>query len=341
MMNKNGEVISNVFNDKNINKDERYMFLMFISMMEEAKEEITISIRTLMSSFQTKCKKKVVGILKSLELKGYIKIIKSIGKTNKYKVIKNYVNNIINNFDHSKKEDQYSNESCNTGDFYSQNNSNTKKPGNDISSGNLGTSSNISSGNLDTSIYLGSGNLDTGSNITGACNDTGSYIEPSYNCYEEYAGHEENSGFDTGLFCLEDYYNLNNTRLNNYNLNNINKKNNNNIYNNNLYLNIFNTWNEAGVNKEKILYPSIKSAIEYALNFYQEDEIISAIRNYSEIYYSDYYYDHNWSLERFLRKENGVKRFLNSGDIWRNYSRKLEKEREEEKFKINIEDYID
>ncbi len=320
-MNKNGEVISNVFNDKNINKDERYMFLMFISMMEEAKEEITISIRTLMSSFQTKCKKKVVVILKSLELKGYIKIIKSIGKTNKYKVIKNYVNASVNNFDHSNKEDQYSNESCNAGDFYSQNTSNTTEPGDDIPSGYLDTSNN-----------LGSGNLDTGSNITGACNDTGSYIEPSYNCYEEYAEHEENNGFNTSLFCSEDYYNLNN----------INKKNNNNIYiNNNLYLNIFNTWNEAGVNKEKILYPSIKSAIEYALNFYEEDEIISAIRNYSEIYYSDYYYDHNWSLERFLRKENGVKRFLNSGDIWRNYSRKLEKEREEEKFKINIEDYID
>ncbi len=314
-MNNKGEVISNVFNDKNINKDERYMFLMFISMMEEAKEEITISIRTLMSSFQTKCKKKILEILKSLEHKGYIEIIKSIGKTNKYKVIKNYVNTIINNFDYSKKGDQYSNESCHTGDFYSQNTSNTKEPGNDITSGNLDTGNNISSGNLDTSIYLGSGNLDTSSKITGACNDTGSYIEPSYNCYEEYAGYEENSGFDTGLFCLEDYYNLNNTRLNN--------------------------WNEAGVNKEKILYPSIKSAIEYALNFYEEDEIISAIRNYSEIYYSDYYYDHNWSLERFLRKENGVKRFLNSGDIWRNYSRKLEKEREEEKFKINIEDYID
>ena len=31
-MNTNGQVISNVFNDKNINKDERYMFLMFISI---------------------------------------------------------------------------------------------------------------------------------------------------------------------------------------------------------------------------------------------------------------------------------------------------------------------
>ena len=322
-MNTNGEFISNVFNDKNINKDERYMFLMFISMIEEANEEIAISIRTLMDSFQTKCKKKVLEILKSLEHKGYIEIIKSIGKTNKYKVIKSYFNAIVNNFDHIKEEDQYSNESCHTGDFYSKNTSVIMKPGNDITSGDL-----------DTGMYLGSGKLDTGSKITSVCNETGIYIKPGYNHYKEYAEHEENSGFHAGLFCLEDYYyNLNNNKLNNKN---------NNIYiNNKLYINIFNTWNEAGVNTEKILYPSIKSAIEYVLNFYEEDEIISAIRNYSEIYYSDYYYDHNWSLERFLRKENGVKRFLNSGDIWRNYSRKLEKEKAEEKFKINIEDYID
>ena len=43
-MNSNSHVISNVFNDKNINKDERYMFLMFISMVKDIKEEITISI---------------------------------------------------------------------------------------------------------------------------------------------------------------------------------------------------------------------------------------------------------------------------------------------------------
>ena len=93
-MNTNGQVISNVFNDKNINKDERYMFLMFISMIKEVKDEITISITTLMDAFQTKCKKKILGILKSLENKGYIEIIKSIGKTNKYRVIKNYVHTI-------------------------------------------------------------------------------------------------------------------------------------------------------------------------------------------------------------------------------------------------------
>ena len=95
-MNTNGQVINKVFNDKNINKDEKYMFLMFISMIEEAKDEVTISIANLMNEFQTKCKKKVLGVLKSLENKGYIEIIKSIGKTNKYKVIKDYIYTIIN-----------------------------------------------------------------------------------------------------------------------------------------------------------------------------------------------------------------------------------------------------
>ena len=88
-MNSNGYVISNVFNDKNINinKDERYMFLMFISVIKDIKEEITISINNLMEAFQTKGNKKVLSILKSLEEKGYIEIIKIIGKTNKYRII--------------------------------------------------------------------------------------------------------------------------------------------------------------------------------------------------------------------------------------------------------------
>lgn len=86
-MNSNGQLINNVFNDKNINKDERYMFLMFISVIKDIKEEITISINTLMEAFQTKGKKKVLSILKSLEEKGYIEIIKIIGKTNKYRII--------------------------------------------------------------------------------------------------------------------------------------------------------------------------------------------------------------------------------------------------------------
>ena len=319
-MNTNGQVISNVFNDKNINKDERYMFLMFISMIKEAKDEIAISITTLMDAFQTKCKKKILGTLKSLENKGYIEIIKSIGKINKYRVIKSYVNTIANNFNHGKKENHYSDEKHYNGDCYNKNTSSNREPGKDITSGNL-----------DTSSYISSSNIDTGSKITSGYNDTGRHIEPGSNDYEKYAKNKGNRAFDEDLVYLEH-------KEYNYSLNN----NKNNIYinNNKLYINIFNSWNETGISNEKILYPSIKAAIEYAINLYGENEIIVAIKNYSEIYYSDHYYDYNWSLVSFLRKENGVKRFLNDGDIWRNYSCKLHKEREEEKFKINIEDYI-
>lgn len=299
-MNTNGQVITNVFNDKNINKDERYMFLMFISMIKEVKDEIAISITTLMDAFQTKCKKKILDILKSLENKGYIEIIKSVGRTNKYRVIKNYPNTIVNNFDHGNKENQYIDENHYAGDFYNENTSSNREPGNDMSSGNLDTSSNI---------------------------DTGSYIEPGDNNYEKHAQYKRNSCFEEDYISLED-------KGDKYYLNN-------NKYNNKLYINIFNTWNETKINNEKILYPSVKNAIEYAINIYGENEVIAAIKNYNEIYYSDYYYDYSWNLVSFLRRQNGVKRFLNNGDIWRNYSRKLQKERAEEKFQINIEDYID
>ena len=319
-MNTNGQVITNVFNDKNINKDERYMFLMFISMIKEVKDEITISITTLMDAFQTKCKKKILGILKSLENKGYIEIIKSVGRTNKYRVIKNYLHTIENNFDHSNKENQYSDENHYAGDFYNKNTSSNREPGNDMTSGNLDTSSNITTGNIDTD-----------NKITTGYNDTGSYIKPVSNDYEKYAQNKRNSYLDEDYISLEDKrytYDLNNNKYNNK-------------YNNKLYINIFNAWNETEINNEKILYPSIKNAIEYAINVYGENEVIVAIKNYNEIYHSNHYYDYSWSLVNFLRRENGVKRFLNDGDIWRNYSRKLQKEREEEKFKINIEDYID
>ena len=188
----------------------------------------------------------------------------------------------------------------------------------------------MTSGNLDTSSNITTGNIDTGNKITNGYNDTGSYIEPVSNDYEKHAQHKRNSYLDEDCISLED-------KRDNYDLNN----NKNNKYNNKLYINIFNTWNETKINNEKILYPSIKNAIEYAINVYGENEVIAAIKNYNEIYYSNHYYDYSWSLVNFLRRENGVKRFLNDGDIWRNYSRKLQKEREEEKFKINIEDYID
>lgn len=285
-MNSNGQLINNVFNDKNINKDERYMFLMFLSMINDIKDEIAISINTLMEAFQTKGKKKLLDILKSLENKGYIKIVKNMGKTNKYRIIKNYDCDCVSKSGHGT-EDCCNDESCHSEQAYNLNiTSSYIETGTEISSSYLGTGTEISCGDLDTSSEITSG-----------------YI------YQE----------DKRTKC-----NLNNNKINN----------------NKLYINIFNTWNDTNINNEKILYPSVKSAIEYAINLYGEEKIITAIKNYSEVYYSDYYYDFTWNLISFLRKPNAIKRFLDNGDMWRNYRRKLEKEKDEEKFKINIEDYI-
>lgn len=335
-MNTNGQVIAKVFNDRNINKDEKYMFLMFISMIEEMEEEITVSITTLMKNFQTKCKKKIVALLKSLEKKGYIEIVKSTGKTNKYKVIKNYINNIKTNIDHSKEGKQNSDEN-----FSNLNTSGNEEPGSDLTRGDLDTSSEITRGKNDTSSYETRGGNNTSSKLTTGYYDTSSYIEPGIKTYEKANEYEENRGFNGSSIYQEEALDSYNHNINNNKYNNKNNIYINNNKNNSLYINIFNTWNGTYISNEKILYPSVKAAIEFAINTYGEEDVINAIENYREVYYGDHYYDYTWTLTSFLRKENGVKRFLNDGDIWRNYSRKVEREREEEKFKINIEDYID
>lgn len=319
-MNTNGQLINNVFNDKNINKDERYMFLMFLSMINDIKDEIVISINTLMEAFQTKGKKKLLDILKSLESKGYIKIVKNIGKTNKYKIIKSYVYDFISKSGHGTED------CCNDESFHNEQGYNSN-----ITSSYIETGSEIGSSYLDTGNVISSGDLDTSSEITNGYKGSSSYIEPGVEgecSYGEYDESFENKYVHKNLIYQEDKkskYNLNNNKINN---------------NNKLYINIFNTWNDTNINNEKILYPSVKSAIEYGINLYGEEKVITAIKNYSEVYYSDYYYDFTWSLISFLRKPNAIKRFLDNGDMWRNYRHKLEKEKAEEKFKINIEDYI-
>lgn len=363
-MNANGQVMLNIFNDKNINKDERYMLLMFISRIKEAKEETSISISKMMELFQTKRKKKILDILKSLENKGYIEIIKSIGKTNKYKIIKDYIKRFQNNLESSievgsksleisngeKESDLGINTSLNNesicidfskrnlslnnnsiDDYFPKRNSNLNfisDIDSKITSINNDTSMKKSGNGSDTSIEI-SGVINDTSNKKGSSkSDTGSYFEPSEFVLENHEENEENSCFDgcfEGNYCvsLED--------------NNINNK----YINNKLYINIFNTWNKTKIKVEKVLSKSIKNAIEYAIKTLGESSVLKAIKNYSEVYYSDYYYDYGWNLVSFLKRENGIKRFLDKGDMWQSYAKAFEKIRKRESFKINIEDYID
>ena len=73
------KMMINIFSDTNIDKDERYMLLMFITNTIKGKDAIAMSIKTLLEVFECKGKKTVLNIIKSLEKKGYIEIIKSIG----------------------------------------------------------------------------------------------------------------------------------------------------------------------------------------------------------------------------------------------------------------------
>lgn len=298
-MNTNGQVMLNIFDDKNINKDERYMLLIFISRIKEFKEETCISISKMMELFQTKRKNKILDILKSLENKGYIEIIKSVGKTNKYKIIKEYINKSQKSLENSTevKNDDLEN-------LITEKNSNyNERSYNSFSKASLVLENvSLTSNNDDTSIKNGSSK-----------NDTSSYFETSKIVLENQKEDEEKSCFEgcfEGNYCvsLED--------------NNINNKY---INNNKLYINIFNTWNKTKIKVEKVLSNSIKNAIEYAIKAFGENSVLKAIKNYSEVYYSDYYYDYGWNLINFLKRENGIKRFLDKGDMWQGYAKAFEK----------------
>ena len=318
-MNTNGQVMLNIFDDKNINKDERYMLLIFISRIKEFKEETCISISKMMELFQTKRKNKILDILKSLENKGYIEIIKSVGKTNKYKIIKEYINKSQKSLENSTevKNDDLEN-------LITEKNSNyNERSYNSFSKASLVLGDvSLTSNNDDTSIKNASSNNDTGNKNGSSKSDTGSYFKTSKIVLENQEEDEENSFFEG---CFEGNYGFS------LEDNNINNK----------YINIFNTWNKTKIKVEKVLSNSIKGAIEYAVKAFGESRVLKAIKNYSEVYYSDYYYDYSWSLVSFLKRENGVKRFLDKGDMWQSYTKAFEKIRKREAFKINIEDYID
>lgn len=84
-------------------------------------------------------------------------------------------------------------------------------------------------------------------------------------------------------------------------------------------LNIYSHFNSKNIIVHRQLNSKISNAINKALKDYTHEEIISAIDNYSEIFHSDFYYEHKWSLDKFLKQDNGISRFTDEGDIWNSY----------------------
>lgn len=134
------KMMINIFSDTNIDKDERYMLLMFITNTIKGKDAIAMSIKTLLEVFECKGKKTVLNIIKSLEKKGYIEIIKSIGKVNQYKVIK-YIDGFLSEDSCSLQEDSILEDdsiSTSTGTYTSEDTSTKGRTGT-YTSGDTGT----------------------------------------------------------------------------------------------------------------------------------------------------------------------------------------------------------
>lgn len=309
------KMMINIFSDTNIDKDERYMLLMFITNTIKGKDAIAMSIKTLLEVFECKGKKTVLNIIKSLEKKGYIEIIKSIGKVNQYKVIK-YIDGFLSEDSCSLQEDSILEDdsiSTSVSTYPSENNIR-----------NLSADTYTSE---DTSTKGRTGTYTSGDTGTYTPRDTSIISRPGALSKENNAGRSENTNVSASASKNDDRY-INNKYINN---------------NNKLYIYIFNAWNKLNINNEKKLTDDNKSAIANALNEHNEEDIINAIENFGVVYKSDHYYNYAWILKSFLSRSNGVNRFMEDGDIWLDYKAKQKNVKRNSIFPedFDIEKYID
>ena len=103
-----------------------------------------------------------------------------------------------------------------------------------------------------------------------------------------------------------------------------------------IYIRIFDEWNKNNISRESELTTKISNSITSALKNHKVEDIISAINHYAKVYYSKFYYDHVWKLQEFLIKPNGMKKFLDDGQVWQSYMKKPK-----EKVKLNLSELID
>lgn len=87
------------------------------------------------------------------------------------------------------------------------------------------------------------------------------------------------------------------------------------------YILIYNSYMEANITQHKSLTEVMKKAIDKTLKKYSLDDVILAIKRYSEMYHDKGYAwcEYKWSLNELLTREKGIGYFLDDGDKWINY----------------------
>lgn len=297
-------IIDSILSDINISNDEKLM-LIALNSLNDASNCVKAPYELLLKYLSSKNKVKMAKILKALESKGYIEIIRKMGTVNKYKLIKDYLlkDNIEEKLDSSKD---------------------ISVIGNSINESDVATEiavSKVESNYKNTNSRNHSTVENTSSESKGTAENT----------------HSKNASTTEITASIS---NNNDNEIERFKDNNINNNNYNNI-NNKLYINILNHWNSKKLGVVRVLNVKVIDCISRALTKYSEEEIIAAINNYSEVFKSKHYYNLRWTLENFLVKENGISRFCCDGDIWLSYLDLNYKDQEDDDHCLDIEQYID
>lgn len=290
---------NNILRDNDLNIYEKYFLVALKSFDHKGTGEVYPTYETLMRLIGTTKRNTVANLIKSLRDKNYIIVMKK-NRVNCYKFIKDY---LVVNTNADKR--------INSNNLKDTTTSNQR----DTSNSNL----------RDTSVDNNASNSNPEDTTTSNLKDTSNSNlgDTSVNKYAS----NSNQG-DTTTSNPKDM--SNSIQGDTLKIKDKNTK--------EIYINIFNTWNDIDIYNEDKLTMQIANSITIALRKHTKEEIITAIKNYKEIYYSDFYYDYTWSLQTFLTRQNALKKFTEDGELWTIYKATKNKPNKE---KFNLADLID
>lgn len=86
------------------------------------------------------------------------------------------------------------------------------------------------------------------------------------------------------------------------------------------YNNIYDYWNSLKLKQNKEMTEDKEKSIKNALKEYTQERIKIAMKNYAIVIKDkSYFYEYEWSMEKFLNRKQGIKEFMPDGEKWLNY----------------------
>ena len=88
---------------------------------------------------------------------------------------------------------------------------------------------------------------------------------------------------------------------------------------------ILKIWNSE-LEKQEEMTDALWNLIKFVSNKLKPNIVIEAIRHYAIVFKSKYFYSHEWDLISFLKSKNGIVKFLEDGEIWKNFQEACKKD---------------